>query len=153
MAQNIQFDKNEDFNAINFCICLRNILIQYIDFFPDGWIIYPKYDENERTITLTIMRENNVYAEICLSDPRWTNGGRFVGRDGFAFIMCYISNFNGHYMELIVDDVNSFLQVLTFCHQVFEYQQNNEHLDFSQMPDNLLNQWFVPNHIRNWHNE
>ncbi len=65
---------------------------------------------------------------------------------------CGVSNYNGYYMELIVDDVNSFLQVLTFCHKVFEYQQNIEELDFSQMPINVLNQWFVPNHVRNWHN-
>jgi hypothetical protein len=149
---NMQHDINEKINAINFCIILRNTLLQYVQFFPEGWIIRQKINENDRTITLMIENQNNKYADIVLSDPNWTNGGRIVGRNGFAYMMCGVSNFNGFFMELVVDDVNSFLQVLAFCHQVFEYQQNNEELDFSRMPPNLLNQWFVPDHVRNWQN-
>ncbi len=149
---NMQFDNNEDINAINFSTCLRNNLLQYIDFFPEGWIIHQKHNDHYNTITLTIENQNHEYADIILSDPRWTDKGSIVGRDGFAYMRCGVSNYNGYFMELIVDDVNSFLQVLAFCHQVFEYQQNKEELDFSQMPPNILNQWFVPNHVRHWHN-
>ena len=144
------YDNNEEINSINYCIVTYNQLLQNLQYLPVGCTIRPRED-NATCIVIDITPGNNgVSGLIVLEDPLCTNGGQNEGQEGFAYVMCSISNYNAYFMELVVQNISAFIEVLTFCQQVAEYQHDNEHADVLHVPQHLVNQWFIPEHARYW---
>jgi hypothetical protein len=147
------YDNNEYINSINYSIVTHNQLLQNLRYLPVGCTIRP-HEENATNIVIDIEPgDNGVSGFIVLIDPLWTNGGRFNinGQEGFAYVMCGISNFNGYFMELVIQNISALIEILTFCQQVMEYQHDNEDVDVMRVPQHLVNQWFIPDHAQYWH--
>jgi hypothetical protein len=148
------YDNNEYINSINYCIVTNNQLLQNLRYLPVGCTIQP-HEENDTSIVIDIAPgDNGVSGFIVLVDPHWTNGGQFNvnGQEGFAYVMCGISNHNGYIMELVVQNISALIEILTFFKQVAEYQDDNEDVGvgFIRVPQHLRNQWFIPEHARHW---
>jgi hypothetical protein len=143
---------NEYINAINYCIVTNNQLLQNLRYLPVGCTIRPR-EENATSIVIDIAPgDNGVSGFITLTDPLCTHRGLINGQEGFAHVMCGISNFNGPIMELVIQNMSALIEILTFVKQVAEYQDDNEDIgdNFIRVPQHLLNQWFIPEHARHW---
>jgi hypothetical protein len=64
-------------------------------------------------------------------------------------IMCAINRHNGYFMEINVNTMDEVYDVIQMCQSILPYQPNNVELDYVRVPNNYLDNWWIPNYLRN----
>ncbi len=137
---------NEKNAAIEFAIRHRNLLICNEREFPQNCVLREINRTDPTDIIFDIFSENRkVIGIVCITDGRYTNGGRYMCINTVYFVQCSLNNYNNHFIFVGVNTLEEIFDLIRFMKEIVDYAPNNVYyLDYVYIPDNLLNKWYIP---------
>ena len=138
-------------NAVNIAIHIKNQL-QLPNQLPPHCNLVLHNENLVRFETLVLIEFTNPHSNhtghILIGDAAYMARNDAVPNNGYVYMLCSISAFNGYFMEITVNNLVEMLEVVAFCQNLLEYQPDEQFIEYVHIPEHLLNHWCVPQHLR-----
>ncbi len=151
MALNTREYDNEHNEAIVFAQELRFRLGTNQSTFPkDCYLREINRTQNPVDVVIDIHSKHRTTTGILIiNDERYTFRGTREIINCVYYVQCFINNYNGCFFLAALNNMDEILEILRFMKEVVDYEPNDAvDLDYVRIPQNLLNKWFIDQHLR-----
>ncbi len=134
---------NDYLDNVNFAVNLQTELENNSLNIPPHCTLRPRIDDFVNSVCIDFVNpRSNRTGYVMMSQFQMNNGDNYIN------VFCSVDNYNGYFMEVLVNSVEGILGVAAFCQHILQYQPEQEEIDFVRVPPHLLNHWCVQPNLR-----